>query len=160
MPNRKTSPHKTCKNCGIDFTETTHKTMYCHSCHYDRYQRNNPKAKKDAHWRHLKACFGITKEEYTMLFENQQGKCAICECKPDEQINIKGEPMKKKNLSVDHKHTEADWARGTRDKTTIRGLLCVNCNQALGGFKDNVENLQRAINYLQRSSPLLHNSVE
>ena len=32
----------------------------------------------------------------------------------------------------------------------IRGLLCRNCNRALGAFKDNVERLQRAIDYINK----------
>jgi len=119
--------------------------------HHQKYHTND-KAKKNAHYRHIKACFGLSREEYDTLLESQGGVCAICGCNPSDQINIKGEPMKKRNLSVDHKHTEADWARGTRDKSTIRGLLCVNCNQALGGFKDSVDNLQKAIDYLNRSA--------
>lgn len=33
----------------------------------------------------------------------------------------------------------------------IRGLLCSQCNSGIGYLKDSVENLTRAIQYLQRS---------
>lgn len=127
--------------------------------HHQKYHTSDH-SKKLAHYRHIKACFGLSKQEYDTLFESQGGVCAICGCDPNQQLNIKGTPMKKRNLSVDHEHTSADWERGTKDKTTIRGLLCVNCNQALGGFKDSIEILQKAISYLQKPRPILHSSTE
>jgi len=33
----------------------------------------------------------------------------------------------------------------------VRGLLCSRCNIGFGGFRDSLDNLQRAIEYLQRS---------
>lgn len=126
--------------------------------HYHKYQ-TTPEAKKSAHYRHIKACFGITKEEYNTLLEAQNNVCAICGCNPKDQLNIKGQPLLKKNLSVDHEHTEADWSRGTKDKSTIRGLLCVNCNQALGGFKDDPALMLKAIEYLNKPKPFSQSSV-
>lgn len=60
---------------------------------------------------------------------SQGGVCAICEC-PD-----------KKRLSVDHDHQTGK----------IRGLLCANCNLALGNFKDDPDRLAKAIVYLKRN---------
>ncbi len=59
------------------------------------------------------------------LFEVQHGKCAICN-------------KTKKLLHVDHCH----------ETGKVRGLLCYNCNNGLGRFKDNIEFLKTAINYL------------
>ena len=42
-------------------------------------------------------------------------------------------------LSVDHSHTTG----------TVRGVLCHRCNVGLGMFKDNIESLRSAINYLE-----------
>lgn len=48
----------------------------------------------------------------------------------------------KRRLFVDHCH-----------KTNkIRGLLCINCNNGLGAFKDNVFSLNRAIQYLKENN--------
>ncbi len=71
----------------------------------------------------------ITKEEYLKLYEQQEGKCKICNMIPSGH---------KKSLCLDHDHITLK----------VRGLLCDNCNTALGKFKDNVELLQNAINYL------------
>lgn len=43
-------------------------------------------------------------------------------------------------LVVDHDHTTGK----------VRGLLCHNCNRALGLLQDNKSYLQSAINYLKK----------
>lgn len=70
--------------------------------------------------------YGITVEQYDQLFEYQGGRCAICN------------KTSTKKLNVDHDHNTGE----------IRGLLCGNCNKALGLFDDAIEALQAAIDYL------------
>jgi len=43
-------------------------------------------------------------------------------------------------LVMDHNHKTGNF----------RGMLCNHCNRGLGNFKDNINNLQAAINYLQQ----------
>lgn len=74
--------------------------------------------------------FKIPYSEYERMQEFQQNKCAICK---KEETHIE-----KTYLSVDHCHSTG----------SIRGLLCSRCNFGLGYFKDNIENLQNAIKYL------------
>ena len=71
--------------------------------------------------------YGITEEDYDNLFSMQGGVCYICT-----------NPPGKHRLSVDHDHKSG----------RIRGLLCHNCNHALGKFKDNISLLLRAVKYL------------
>jgi hypothetical protein len=85
----------------------------------------------------LKTKFGISMERYDEMLAAQNGVCAICGGK-ESHIHKSG---KLKELSVDHCHTNGN----------IRGLLCMNCNQALGRFQDNIEYLRRAIAYLEKS---------
>jgi hypothetical protein len=66
---------------------------------------------------------------YSGLFEKQAGKCAIC-ARPASELT--------KRLSIDHDHVSKK----------VRGLLCGNCNTGLGMFKDNIEHLKAAIEYL------------
>jgi hypothetical protein len=83
----------------------------------------------------LRKKFGISLIQYNRLLSEQNHVCYIC----------KGTDDYSDNLAVDHCH-----------KTNIvRGLLCRDCNRALGQFRDNVDNLQRAIEYLQRTPPNL-----
>jgi hypothetical protein len=83
----------------------------------------------------------ISKNEYELLLHSQNGVCAIC--KKEEKITYrhKKHGMLVKRLAIDHVHY------GTKK---IRGLLCQLCNQALGGFKDSIETLQSAIEYLKK----------
>ena len=69
--------------------------------------------------------YGITREEFQTMYKDQKGLCGICS-------------EYKKVLHVDHNHTTKK----------IRGLLCGHCNRGLGLFKDNKNNLQKAIKYL------------
>jgi hypothetical protein len=80
--------------------------------------------------RRLKRNYGIGLDFYEQLLGKQDGKCAIC-----------GEPENGRALAVDHDH-------GTGN---IRGLLCTNCNNGLGRFRDDVSRLRNAIEYLKNS---------
>jgi phage FluMu protein Com len=74
--------------------------------------------------------YGISAEQYDLMFAKQGGLCAICH---------QPERTKKKKLSVDHNH-----------KTQIvRKLLCHHCNSLLGHAEDKIETLQSAIQYIK-----------
>lgn len=81
--------------------------------------------------------YGVSLEEYERISASQNGVCAICECAPD--VATKHE-VRSTVLRVDHDHTT----------NKVRGLLCHNCNVALGLFKDNANLLARAADYLCR----------
>ena len=74
----------------------------------------------------LQKRYGITEEQYDLLFLKQDGCCAICK----QRFS--------KRLDVDHCHST----------NIVRGLLCNNCNRGLGHFKDNPIYLQEAVQYL------------
>lgn len=65
--------------------------------------------------------------EWDKIYRQQDGKCAF------------GHTSKK--LHVDHCHKTG----------VVRGLLCYNCNNGLGRFKDDIEILEKAIVYLTKS---------
>lgn len=77
----------------------------------------------------LQRRFKITLEEYNNLLSKQNECCAICH-KHQSEFKIK--------LAVDHDHNNGK----------VRGLLCSNCNNGLGRFKDNKDLLSEAIKYL------------
>lgn len=95
----------------------------------DAYSKS--KKGKYTQWKHnLKKQYGITPEDYDAMYEAQKGCCAICGIHQSET---------KHKLHVDHCH----------ETGTVRGLLCKNCNLALGNFKDSITNLSSAISYLE-----------
>ena len=79
---------------------------------------------------------GITLEEYEEKLKKQKGLCLICE-KPEKRKR-NGRVM---SLHVDHCHKTGK----------VRGLLCSNCNSALGKFGDSIKRLRKAIAYLEYS---------
>ena len=78
--------------------------------------------------------FGISLDEYNLRLQQQNGLCAIC-LRP-ERFVMRGVVH---SLAVDHCHLTG----------RVRGLLCRDCNQGLGQFRDNVPNMERAVQYLQ-----------
>lgn len=79
--------------------------------------------------------YGITLEDYLNLVEKQKGICAICGNIPQGRNPRGGSAI----LHVDH-----DPMTGI-----IRGLLCPECNLALGLFKHDNDILLNAVDYLQ-----------
>lgn len=75
----------------------------------------------------------LTVEQYDTLLAAQNGVCAICEKRPPTHI--------------DHDHACCPQNNGSCGQC-VRGLLCGNCNTALGKFGDDSATLSRAINYL------------
>jgi hypothetical protein len=77
--------------------------------------------------------YGLTIQEYDGLFKSQKGVCKIC-----GETETKGKGKHKETLAVDHCHTTGK----------VRGLLCSSCNRGLGFFQDKIDNLKKAIEYL------------
>lgn len=70
--------------------------------------------------------YGITLTEFTQLLESQNFECAACGDTLDEQPHL------------DHCHKTEQ----------IRGILCANCNRALGMLKDDPERILALHRYL------------
>lgn len=75
---------------------------------------------------------GFTDETYARMFEEQGGVCAIC--------GATGEKSRHGVLHGDHNHATG----------APRGLLCSNCNTALGLFGEDPERINAALEYLAR----------
>ena len=93
------------------------------------YEYQSPEYEKD---RFLQRKFKITLKDYNRMFEEQNHSCAIC---------LSKESKTDKNFHVDHCHST----------NKVRGVLCNNCNLALGNAKDNTETIQKSIHYLENS---------
>jgi len=79
----------------------------------------------------LKHLYGITLDDFNSLSASQGHCCKVC-TRP-ASLNRHG------SLYVDHCHSTG----------RIRGLLCTNCNTAIGLLRDCPERLNAAINYLK-----------
>ncbi len=79
--------------------------------------------------------FGIDLNDYIRMAVVQENKCAIC-----GQPETQERGGKVKALAVDHDHKTG----------AVRGLLCSDCNTALGKFRDDQSVLTSAIAYLDR----------
>lgn len=79
--------------------------------------------------RHLVKAYGITPLDYDAILSSQDGGCAIC-----GRACTTG-----KRLAVDHNHTTG----------SVRGLLCKNCNQAIGLLGDDPGLIETAARYLR-----------
>lgn len=98
----------------------------------EKFKERKLKYKKSNKNGHLKRNYGITLNEYNLLLQKQNYKCAICGSK-----NPRG--FSKKCLSVDHNHKTGK----------VRGLLCQPCNLFLGLIKDDKNILAKTIKYLE-----------
>lgn len=78
----------------------------------------------------IKALYGVTESEFNQMFEVSFGLCQICKTEP--------------GLSIDHDHST----------NKIRGLLCGNCNRAIGLFYDNLSILKNACAYLEKTETI------
>ncbi len=76
--------------------------------------------------------YGITLEDYDNMLKEQGGCCAIC---GSSDSKCHG----RMNFAVDHCH----------ETGKVRGLLCNDCNRALGLFQDSSEILDKAVKYLE-----------
>lgn len=81
---------------------------------------------------YYKRTYGLSLQDFNSLFSEQKGKCKICD-RDLSLVHLSGD-----RAVVDHCHTTGK----------VRGILCNECNRGLGYFRDNVESLMNAVNYL------------
>lgn len=98
-------------------------------------RKSRIKNKENVRVSQLKCTYGITLDDWNSLFEKQEGRCAICK-RPQDYFE--------KSLAVDHNHKTGK----------VRGLLCENCNRAIGLLYDNIDSLRNAIDYLESCDDL------
>ena len=131
---------KTCTRCNetknlADFYNHKNtkdkKTSQCKACfkiHEQNWRINNPeKYKESCRKRNLQRDYGITQDDYIVMYKKQEGKCACC-------------GKEQKTLVVDHNHTT----------NAIRELLCPQCNTALGLLKEDINIMQSLIEYTRK----------
>lgn len=98
----------------------------CKSCKKEDYQTNRIKRLDAIRTRN----YGISVEEYKQKIIDQNNACEIC----------KLPFVPHKNPCVDHNHTTL----------AVRGLLCSHCNSGLGHFKESINIMQSAQEYIKK----------
>ncbi len=102
--------------------------------HAEKIRQNRIKNSQKAKIYKLKKLYGMSWEEFQLLYKQQNGICGICK----EILLIKGKHNEV--CCVDHDHITYK----------IRGLLCHKCNKTLGLLKDNPDLCYAAGDYLKK----------
>jgi len=113
----------------------------CKRCHTDyviEYYNKNPdkkaeKVRMNTYYRPSWKRHNITKQRYEDLVSLHSGKCHSC------QDNV--------GTNIDHDHSCCPGS--TSCGQCVRGLLCHQCNSALGLLKDNVDAILKLANYIK-----------
>jgi hypothetical protein len=100
---------------------------YCKPCHNARGEETRQRLHGGGREYHLRARYGIGQTDYDRILAEQGGLCAGCH-------------------KVAPAHVDHDHATGK-----VRGLLCFNCNQALGNLRDDLQVIDSLGTYLSRN---------
>lgn len=125
------SKFKKCPECGVEKEHSAfsyNKGTYDNLCAYCKVCRSVRRKKQ--YKSRLVGKYGITIQQYNEMLISQNGQCAIC--------GSTDPAGRGSNFHIDHCH----------DSNTVRGLLCANCNTAIGLFRESTEHLSSAIQYL------------
>lgn len=113
-----------CSKCGRNRAEkffASPRSRVCVDCKRERIRNAN-------RGRRLAETYGLTNEQYQLVYEFQGERCFICHRSP------------RYKMDVDHCHQTGE----------IRGLLCKPCNRRLlPSVRDDTAALKRAVAYLE-----------
>ena len=130
--------NKTCSECEenkpveLFYRATKNKdgfSLRCKICHDEKFR---PSKEQTFEYR-LSHRYGLSLEKYQELLSLQGNRCATCARAPER-------------FYVDHDHA---CCAGTKScGGCVRGLLCFNCNTALGQVRDDPRVLLAMVDYL------------
>lgn len=130
-----------CTSCGVTkpitefYKRTGRDGGYQWSCKQCMKQKvKDWRAANPGRYRARQRCtkHGLTVERYEEMLDAQGGKCAACRRRPA--------------ACVDHDHTCCPGERSCGE--CVRGLLCKQCNFALGLLQEDVRVIKRLARYL------------
>ena len=130
----KERPKKICGECKVEFQPRTIRQTYC----------TDPCGRRAFERGYVYNTYGIPLEQYDKMLQDQDHRCAIC-----NGVGFRMRKETRSTLCVDHCHTTG----------RVRGMLCHNCNRALGLFQDNTEFLLKAVRYLEGSETIPQGST-
>ena len=101
-----------------------------------RWSQNNQDRRREEH---LLYFYKLNLQKFYTICELQNNSCAIC------KSPIPTELTRYWHVDHDHKCCPDSFTCGQ----CTRGVLCHHCNRGLGGFKDNLDILKSAVEYLE-----------
>jgi len=117
---------KPCRWCSCSFEPLAPSHLYCG----DQCSSSSQSDK------YLRRTYNISLADYHQMLLKQDHRCLLC---LGEGFLM--QDTHNMRLVVDHCHASGK----------VRGLLCHNCNRALGLLQDNQQTLERALAYLKQS---------
>jgi hypothetical protein len=114
-----------CKKCHSNYVNNYYKL---NPDKYDEKRKLNIGKKSDANWKRHR----ITENKYNELLSLFNGKCHACQ----ERVAT----------NIDHDHSCCDMPRSCGK--CVRGILCNQCNTALGLMQDDIVKLNKLIHYI------------
>jgi hypothetical protein len=126
--------HRVCSSCkNVFLIEEFIKSYHPHRCVVcqSKQKRKN----------YLKKIYGIDENQYDLMLEKNNGGCHVCGKTKQENGG--------KNLSIDHDHLCCPGKKSCG--SCVRGLLCDNCNRAMGLLKDNPELASNLVVYMKNN---------
>lgn len=130
-----------CKACSTLENREWREKNSDHKKAYDKeYSKRNKDKIKERYHKHatlarikeVERLYNLTEEELQDKMNLQNGCCAICK---DSLVG----PNSTHSYSIDHNHSTGD----------ARGLLCPNCNTAIGLLREDLIIFESAIEYLR-----------
>jgi predicted nucleic acid-binding Zn ribbon protein len=115
--------NKHCRWCSDLFTPRGPSNHYCS-------EECSKKGQKDTYYLRN---YDIGYREYLTLLDSNNGGCWKCDKSKEDNTKL--------ILAVDHNHKTGQ----------VRGLLCTDCNMAIGKLGDDIKGLREALNYLEQA---------
>ena len=130
---------KTCKTCKV---RKPREAFYNHPTMKDRKLPNcNVCHNAETRKYQLMRKYGLTVEQWYEIWNAQGQQCKVC----GRTTNEETPHQNAREFCVDHTHNSEPFI--------VRGILCINCNLALGHAKDNPEILRKMADYLETGEP-------
>lgn len=104
----------------------------CHSKYVTQYIKDNPSKRSKSDYKRKFKRHGLDESSYLSLFNKYNGKCHSC--KDRDAVNI----------DHDHSCCPGSYSCGK----CVRGVLCSQCNTALGLLQDSPEKIKNLIKYI------------
>lgn len=103
---------------------------------YEKTRNAKPEIKERRQAKNFKYNYDTSIEWYNEKFAKQGGLCVICG-KPETVVDVRTGQVRA--LSIDHNH----------ETGKNRDLLCGDCNRGIGLFHENIEIIEKVIQYLK-----------